>query len=111
MWLFILISYLQFRRALAFNSIVYETLAYTAVHRFPMIKLSYITIVSIVTIIIGNGIVNIWEFSWDLFISCYLTLIILIVGSVWLSVIWKQPILKKIEDIDIFTNQSVHAFK
>lgn len=111
MWLFILISYLQFRRALAFNSIVYETLAYTAVHRFPMIKLSYITIVSIVTIIIGNGIVNIWEFSWDLFISCYLTLIILIVGSVWLSVIWKQPILKKIEDIDIFTDQSVHAFK
>ena len=54
MWLFILISYLQFRRALAFNSIVYETLAYTAVHKFPMIKLSYITIVSIVTIIIGT---------------------------------------------------------
>ena len=109
MWLCILIAYLQFRKALNYNSLVYEKLSYVA--NYPMILFSYITIASIIVIILGNGIVNIWKFSWDSFISCYLTLIMMIIGCYSLSLIWKQPLLKPVEQVDVFTDQSPFAFK
>ncbi|KAL6454378.1 LYP1 Lysine-specific permease [Candida maltosa Xu316] len=109
MWLFISISYLQFRKALVYNSIDHQKLYYVA--SFPMQFFSYFTIVSIIVIIFGNGIVNFWDFNLENFISCYATSMVLVVGSVTLSYLWGKPLIKPISDIDIFTNQSEHAFK
>lgn len=109
MWLCILIAYLQFRKALDYNSLVYEKLSYVA--NYPMILFSYITIVSIIIIILGNGIINVWDFNWDSFISCYLTLIILVIGSFTLSITWKQRLLRPILLVDVITDQSPFAFK
>ncbi|RCK59625.1 Arginine permease [Candida viswanathii] len=109
MWLCILVAYLQFRKALQYNSLEYEKLSYVA--GYPMIVFSYFTIVSIIVVILGNGIVNIWDFNWDSFISCYLTLVMLVIGSYTLSVLWEQPLLRPVDQVDIFTDQSPLAFK
>ena len=111
MWLFILISYLRFRKALEYNNINHGDLVYTSLFCcFPMKQSSWISIVSIVGIILSNGIVNIWQFSWDSFASCYLTLIVVVVGVLYFSFKWDEPVLRSVDEIDIFTNQSSNAF-
>ena len=111
MWLFILISYLRFRLALEYNNISYESLAYTSLFFLPMKQSSWASIASIIFIILSNGIINIWQFSWDSFASCYLTLIVVVGGVLYCSYKWKEPILMPIEDIDVFTDRSASALK
>ncbi|KAI5954561.1 LYP1 [Candida jiufengensis] len=111
MWLFISISYIRFREVLKYNKLQYENLAFKST-KLDMIKMSHISIVSIIIIIISNGIINIWDFTWDSFWSCYLTSIIIILGWIVLSIKWKQfAFLKPISTVDIFTDQSPFAFK
>ncbi|CAI5755903.1 unnamed protein product [Candida verbasci] len=105
MWLFISISYIRFRKALQYNLLDYKHLSYTS--NVNMIWFSYFSIISIILIIFING----WSSNdIDSFLSCYLTSIVVILGSFLLSIKWKQPILKPIQSIDIYTNQSANAF-
>ncbi|CCG23185.1 Lyp1 permease [Candida orthopsilosis Co 90-125] len=111
MWLFISISYLRFRKALEYNNINYYDLAYTSPFCIPMKHGSWVSIVSIVVIILSNGITNVWQFSWDSFASCYLTSIVVVVGVLYYSRKWNESVLRPAEDIDIHTGQSQSAFK
>ena len=94
MWLFILISYLRFRKSLERNGESYQSLVYNS--PIPMVPLSKWAISSICVIILSNGMVNFWNFQWDSFLSCYLTLIIVVIGSVLLSIKWHQPLFKSL---------------
>lgn len=110
MWLFILISYIRFVAALKFNGLSYERLAFRSSHPSLLLGLNHFNIVSIFAIIFINGATNIWDFSWDNFISAYLTLLILITLSLFLSHYWNEPLLKPLHLIDVFTDQSPHAY-
>jgi len=110
MWLFILISYIRFLASLKFNGLSYTKLAFRSLHPSFLMALNYFNIGSIITIIVINGAINIWSFSWDNFISAYLTLFTLVVSSLLLSYYWNEPLLKPLSSIDIFTDQSPRAF-
>ncbi|KAG2731102.1 hypothetical protein G9P44_006251 [Scheffersomyces stipitis] len=111
MWLFIMVSYLRFLETLKFNKLDYSTLVFRSNHPRLLKFLNYVSIVSICAIIVGNGVLNIWRFDWNNFLSCYLTSIILVVSSLSLSWYWNEPLLVDIETIDIFTEQSPFAFE
>ncbi|KAI5948626.1 LYP1 [Candida theae] len=111
MWLFVSISYLRFRQALEYNNIAYHDLAYTSRFILPMEKSAWVSIMSIIFIILSNGVTNIWQFSWDSFASCYLTSIVVIVGVLYCSYKWQESVLMPVEKIDIFTSQSATALK
>ncbi|KAI5965415.1 LYP1 [Candida margitis] len=115
MWLFISVSYLRFRATLEYNGLPYNQLSYTSssslLFCLPMRQASWFSIVSIVVIILSNGVTNVWQFNWDSFASCYLTSIVVIIGVVCFSYKWNEPVLKPVAEIDIFTDHSPNAFK
>ncbi|KAK6205048.1 lysine-specific permease [Scheffersomyces amazonensis] len=110
MWLCISISYLRFCSALKFNNVLYENLRFHSKYPKLLKLLNWLSIGSIIIIILSNGLVNIWNFNWDNFISCYLTSIMLVSMSLFLSWYWNEPLLRSIDTIDIFTDQSPFAF-
>ncbi|KAK6460034.1 lysine-specific permease [Scheffersomyces coipomensis] len=108
MWLFISICYLRFLKILKFNNLNYNHLNFKSSIKLKW--LNWFAIINIILIIFSNGLINIWKFDWDNFISCYLTSIILVICTFSLSWYWNEPIIRPIEAIDIFTDQSPYAF-
>ncbi|KAK6459043.1 lysine-specific permease [Scheffersomyces xylosifermentans] len=111
MWLFISVSYLRFLRTLTFNGLDYNRLSFRTKYPRLLVVLNWISIASIVAIILGNGVLNFWNFNWNNFFSCYLTSIILIATSFGLSWYWNEPLLIPLGSIDIFSEQSPFAFE
>lgn len=99
MWVFVLFSYLRFRKALEFNGIEYKSLPYNSNYPNLMIKLTYVTIISICSILLFNGISNLKNFEWEDFFASYATLIVLMILIFGLKAYWKLPWLVPVDQI------------
>ncbi|CAK9436963.1 uncharacterized protein LODBEIA_P14580 [Lodderomyces beijingensis] len=108
MWMCLSISYLRFREALRVCGEDYRRLSYQS--PLPMETLGRVCIASISVIILSNGLINIWHFQWENFLTSYGSSLIVLTGTLYLSYRWGEPILTPIAEIDIYTGQSSFAF-
>lgn len=99
MWLLCLWSYWRFHRALVLGGSSREELPYKSSLNLPIWSL--IAAANVAAVIGLNGVSNLWKFSWDSMVACYLTPFIFTV--LW-GAFWVQnggPVLVPIEEIGV----------
>lgn len=99
MWIFILLSYLRFRKILDHNHIEYQSLPYKSKYPKLMINLAYFGIINVSLIVLLNGLPNFYNLEWDDLISSYLTVTILLSLIIGFKLYWNEPWLIPLDQI------------